>query len=60
MANEKPKGFSYTLEDEKLIAYAKLTTEEKLEWLEEIFNLNILVRTEKDWEIVNKFRNAEI
>ena len=30
------KGFYYTLEDEKIKTYMKLTTEEKLKWLDEI------------------------
>lgn len=29
------KGFSYTFEDEKIIEYMKLSTEDKLNWLEE-------------------------
>ena len=32
----KNGGFSYTLEDEKIIEYIKLSTKDKLEWLEEI------------------------
>jgi hypothetical protein len=31
------KGFLYTLSREKLIEYRKLSVEEKLTWLEEIF-----------------------
>jgi hypothetical protein len=30
------KGFSYDLEDEKILEYMKLSTEDKLRWLEEI------------------------
>jgi len=29
-------GFSYVLEDEKILQYMKLSTEDKLRWLEEI------------------------
>ena len=29
------KGYSYTIEEEKILEYMKLTTEQKLQWLEE-------------------------
>jgi hypothetical protein len=35
------KGFKFTLEDEKIIEYSKLTVKEKLQWLEEILILMI-------------------
>ena len=35
--------FSYTLEDEKILEYLKLPTEDKLNWLEEILEFNNLV-----------------
>lgn len=35
--------FSYTLEDEKILEYLKLSTEDKLNWLEEISEFNKLV-----------------
>jgi hypothetical protein len=35
--------FSYTLEDEKILEYLKLPTEDKLNWLEEILEFNKLV-----------------
>ena len=35
--------FSYTLEDEKILEYLSLSTEEKLNWLEEIVEFNNLV-----------------
>jgi len=35
--------FSYTLEDEKILEYLKLSTEDKLKWLEEIHEFNNLV-----------------
>lgn len=34
------KGFSYYLEDEKIISYLRLKPKEKLEWLEDIAQLN--------------------
>ncbi|MHC1591281.1 MAG: hypothetical protein ACXQS8_04300 [Candidatus Helarchaeales archaeon] len=54
------KGFSYTLEDEKIKEYMKLSTEEKLKWLEEINELTRLALTEKEKEFREKLRNAEI
>ena len=38
--------FSYTLEDEKILDYLKLSTEDKLNWLEEIVEFNKLVSGE--------------
>jgi len=38
--------FSYTLEDEKILDYLKLSTEDKLNWLEEIVEFNQLVSGE--------------
>jgi hypothetical protein len=35
--------FSYTLEDEKILEYLRLSTEDKLNWLEEIVEFNNLV-----------------
>ena len=35
--------FSYTLEDDKILEYLKLPTEDKLKWLEEILEFNNLV-----------------
>ena len=43
------KGFSYTIEDEKILEYMKLPAQDKLKWLEEIneFNELYLGRAEK-------------
>jgi hypothetical protein len=38
--------FSYTLEDEKILEYLALSTEDKLNWLEEIVEFNQLVSGE--------------
>jgi hypothetical protein len=38
--------FSYTLEDEKILEYLRLPTEDKLNWLEEILEFNTLVAGE--------------
>jgi len=54
------KGFYYTLEDEKIREYMKLTTEEKLKWLEEINALTEMVLREKEKQFRNKLRSAEI
>ncbi|MHA1231792.1 MAG: hypothetical protein ACTSRP_18215 [Candidatus Helarchaeota archaeon] len=54
------KGFSYTIEDNKIKEYMKLTTEQKLKWLEEINNFTEMALTEKEKEIRNKLRAAEI
>ena len=50
------EGFSYTLEDEKIKEYMKLTTKEKLQWLEEINAFNEKVLTPEDKAIRDKFR----
>ncbi|MCX5799599.1 MAG: hypothetical protein NTU90_08585 [Proteobacteria bacterium] len=42
------KGFSYTLEDDKVLAYLKLSTEDELKWLEEIIKFNNLTLRQKE------------
>lgn len=42
------KDFSYTLEDDKILAYLKLSTEDKLKWLEEIIKFNNLTLRQKE------------
>jgi hypothetical protein len=42
------KGFNYTLEEEKLVEYLKLSTEDKLRWLEEINEFTLAVLDEKE------------
>lgn len=54
------KGFSYTLEDDKIKEYMKLTTEEKLQWLEEIVEFTNMTLTDKEKEFQNKIRRCEI
>lgn len=54
------KGFYYTLEDEKIREYMKLTTEEKLKWLEEINAITEMVLREKEKQFRNKLRDAKI
>ena len=57
--NEK-KGYSYTVEDEKLIEYMKLSTEQKLKWLEEINAFTHAVLSDEEKLIRQKLRAAEI
>ncbi|MHA1298487.1 MAG: hypothetical protein ACTSO9_03490 [Candidatus Helarchaeota archaeon] len=54
------KGFYYTFEDSKIKEYMKLSTEEKLKWLEEINKFTQMVLTEKEKEFRNKLRAGEI
>lgn len=53
-------GFSYTIEDEKIKEYMKLTTEEKLIWLQEIIEFTNMALTEKEKEFQSKLRRNEI
>ena len=57
--NEK-KGYSYTVEDEKIIEYMKLSTEQKLQWLEEINTFTYLALSDEEKLIRQKLRSAEI
>lgn len=50
------KGYSYTLEDKKIKDYMKLSTEEKLKWLEEINEFTNMVLTPKEKEYRRRFR----
>ena len=54
------KGFIYTLEDEKIIEYMKLSTEDKLQWLEEINEFNNMVFNDREKELREKLRTCEI
>jgi hypothetical protein len=54
------KGFTYTLEDEKIVEYMKLSVEDKLAWLEEINEFNDLFLTKKDKEIMEGLREGRI
>ncbi|MHA2247893.1 MAG: hypothetical protein ACXADY_23300 [Candidatus Hodarchaeales archaeon] len=54
------KGFHYDLENEKILAYMKLSTEDKLRWLDEINHLTNLVLSKKEKEFGKKLRAAEI
>lgn len=54
------KGFSYTLEEEKILEYLKLSTEDKLKWLEEINAFNRMVMDNRENAIREKLRTGEI
>ena len=54
------KGFSYTIEDEKILEYMKLTIEEKLQWLEEILELTENTLTEKEKEFRRRLRDGSL
>ncbi|MBI5234741.1 MAG: hypothetical protein HY886_00620 [Deltaproteobacteria bacterium] len=53
------KGFSYVLEDDKIVAYMKLSTEDKLNWLEEINRFNRMFLTDKEREISRRLMQGE-
>jgi len=54
------KGFSYTLEDEKIIEYMKLSTEDKLRWLEDINEFTAMVLNDREKALRAKLRGCEI
>jgi hypothetical protein len=54
------KGFSYSLEDEKILSYMKLTAEEKLQWLEAINQLTFLVLNDRQKEFREQLRSGKI
>ncbi|MGM0608768.1 MAG: hypothetical protein ACQESP_10145 [Candidatus Muiribacteriota bacterium] len=49
--------FLYELDDEKLIAYSKLSDEEKLMWLEDALIFNQLAFTDEDKKIRKQILN---
>lgn len=56
----KGRGFYYTLEEEKIKEYAKLTTEQKLIWLEEIMDFTNSVLTDKEKKFRQLLREGKI
>jgi hypothetical protein len=54
------KGYSYTVENEKIIAYMNLSTEQKLKWLEEINAFTHAALTDEEKLIRQKLRAGEI
>lgn len=53
-------GYSYTIEDDKIKEYMKLSTEEKLLWLQEITEFTDMVLTDKEKVFREKLRRSEI
>ncbi len=54
------KGVPYTLEDDKIIEYMRLSTEDKLKWLEEINEFTNMVLSDREKEFREKLRAGEI
>lgn len=54
------KGFFYTFEEEKILEYMKLSTEDKLKWLQEINEFTNMVLTDEEKELREKLRKGEI
>ena len=50
-------GFYYTLEKEDILNYMKLSTREKLTWLEEIVSFTEKALTPKEKKVRDYFRN---
>ncbi len=53
-------GFSYFIEEEKLLKYLQVPIEQRLEWLEEANRFLLTVTPAKVREIWEKFRRGEI
>ena len=58
--SDQPKGFYYSLENEKIREYMKLTPEEKLQWLEAINQFTNLALNDQQKEFREKLRSGEI
>lgn len=58
--NIKGKGYSYYLEDEKIIEYLSLSPRMRLEWLEEIDSFNRKALTGIRRKIWEKLRRGEV
>ena len=54
------RGFTYVLEDDKILEYMKLSVEQKLIWLEEIDEFTRAVLDDKQKEIREKLRSASV
>ena len=54
------KGYSYTIEEEKILEYMKLTTEQKLQWLEEINAFTFAVLSDEKKMLREKLRAGEL
>jgi hypothetical protein len=58
--SDQLKGFYYSLENEKIREYMKLTPEEKLQWLEAITQFTNLALNDQQKEFREKLRSGEI
>ncbi len=56
---EKPGGFSYTVSDEQLQAFARLTDLERLQWVEDARLFTLLGRTPHTAELQERLRRGE-
>ncbi len=54
------KGYSYFVTDEQIREYMKLTSEEKLQWLEEANEFIQAASDERKIEVRNMFRKGEL
>jgi len=54
------KGFSYTIEDDKIRAYMALSTEDKLKWLEEVNEFLDLALGVAEKEAIRRLRSCEL
>ena len=55
----RSSGFKYHLEDEKILAYLKLSWEDRLKWLEEILAFTYAFQTPEERELREKIRRNE-
>ena len=61
MDSKKPEeGYSYTLEDEKLAEFAKLSYEQRLEWIVKMHRFLNKFMPEESRIILQKFRTGEM
>lgn len=58
--DKEKKGFNYVYTREKFEEYRKLSSEQKLEWLEKMNRFLYSFMTPKDREIRDKYRLGEI
>ena len=56
---DRLKGFSYSLEDRKILSYMKLTAGEKLQWLEDINRLTFLVLNPRQVDFREQLRGEK-
>ena len=55
---KKNEGLFYTLEKEKIAAYLRMSTEERLEWLEDIMEFSEAALTPKEKAVRDRFRRG--